>query len=61
MDDERDDVAFVTVARIWNWSELITYVAMLRAYGIDCYVTGERHASVEPLIVALGGFEVRDV
>lgn len=59
MTDIEADDRLIAIATIWNRPELLTFVAMLDAHDIPVFISGEWHASVEPISVALGGHEVK--
>lgn len=53
------DDRLVTIVTIWNRPEMLTFAAMLDAHGIPLFISGEWHASADPISFALGGFEIR--
>jgi hypothetical protein len=53
-----DDADLVRVATIYSRSELICFVSVLEAYGIHVFTFGAGHGSVDPVVIALGGYQI---
>ena len=53
-----DETGLVRVATIYSRPELICFVSVLEAQGIHVFTFGAGHGSVDPVVIALGGYQI---